>query len=207
MNDMVDLVNTKIKAVIDAAGPQVVYVDWEANTQAITGRYCEPGLDETWTIIAGGVSQDREETVFYEWGTTKDDDNPVAKDHDELLKYPERTLSPNTIAGNLTFEGSYNKTPLEVPLLIYSILGRIANYVMQGSIDNPAAYANSLQDLGFQITSSFLPDRYGRCFHPTKYGNTIIARSVVDAIAQEQAKLMNQTCCDDDCGLQRSWSY
>ena len=116
MNDMVDLVNTKIKSVIDAAGPQVVYVDWEANTQAITGRYCEPGVDETWAIIAGGASQDREETAFYEWGTTKDDDPPVNKDHDELLNYPESTLSPNTIAGNLTFEGSYNKTPLKSTL-------------------------------------------------------------------------------------------
>jgi hypothetical protein len=109
MNDVVDLVNTKIKAVIDAAGPQVVYVDWEADTQAIAGRYCEPGVNETWVIGSGGVSQDREETAFYEWGTTKDDDTPVDKDHDELLKRPESTLSPNTIAGNLTFEGSHNK--------------------------------------------------------------------------------------------------
>jgi hypothetical protein len=111
LNDMVDLVNTKIKAVIDAAGPQVVYVDWEANTQTIAGRYCEPGVDETWAIIAGGASQDREETVFYEWGTTKDDDPPVDKGHDELLTHTESTLSPSTTAGNLTFEGSHNQLP------------------------------------------------------------------------------------------------
>jgi hypothetical protein len=79
-----------------------------------------------------------------------------------------------------------------VLLLIHSISGRIANYVLQGSIINPATYANSHQDLGFQITGSLLPDRYGRCFHPTKYGNSIIAKNVINAITQEQAKLMNQ---------------
>jgi hypothetical protein len=62
-----------------------------------------------WAIITGGVSQDREETAFYGWGTTKDDDSPVDKDHDELLKRPESTLSLNTAAGSLPFEGSHNK--------------------------------------------------------------------------------------------------
>jgi hypothetical protein len=193
MNDLVDLVNTKIKAVIDAAGPQVVYVDWEADTQTITGRYCEPGVDESWHLFSGGVSQDREQTAFYEWGTTKDDDTPEDKGHDELRKRQDSTLSPNTTAGNMTFEGLHHtETPLDVLLLIHSILGRIANYVIEGSINNPAAYNNSQQSLGFQITGSLLPDQYGRVFHPTKYGNSIIAKNVLNAITQEQAKLMNK---------------
>lgn len=104
MNDLVDLVNNKIKAVVAAAGPQVVFVDWQGDMDAIKGRYCEPGVNETWKD-GHGVSEDREETVFYEWGTTKDDDDSDEKGHDELKKRQDITSTPNSPAANATFEG------------------------------------------------------------------------------------------------------
>lgn len=51
-----------------------------------------------------------------------------------------------------------------------------------------------LPDNGIYLntTGSFLPDKYGRVFHPTKYGHSIITKNIVNAITEEQAKLMNQ---------------
>ena len=66
MNDLVDLVHEKIKAVIYAAGPQVVFVDWQGDTDTLGGRFCEPGADEHWDRkTSHGMSENREETMFY----------------------------------------------------------------------------------------------------------------------------------------------
>lgn len=69
--------------------------------------------------------------------------------------------------------------------------GAIANSIIQGKANDPAAYVNSQEDLGINITGSFLPDTYGRIFHVTKYGNSIMAKNIINAITNEQAKLMN----------------
>ena len=41
MNDPVDAVNTKILAAVQAAGPQVVYVNYDTYFPRFLGRYCE----------------------------------------------------------------------------------------------------------------------------------------------------------------------
>ena len=66
MNQLADLVNSKIKAVCDAT-PRCVFVDTNPYNDLITGHYCEPGVDETYSYIHGGVSKNREQTFFYEW--------------------------------------------------------------------------------------------------------------------------------------------
>ncbi|GAM42228.1 ankyrin repeat-containing protein [Talaromyces pinophilus] len=175
MNDLVDLVHEKIKAVVQAAGSQVVFVDWQADTDTLGGRYCEPGVDEHWDYSKHiGASMEREETVFYEWGTTKDNNLPGESDHDKLKRRQDITAPLNTQAANDTFEGA------------------IANYVQQGILDDPDSYKALPDDGTYNITSSFLPDKYGRVFHPTKYGHSIIAKNIMNAITEEQAKIMNQ---------------
>jgi hypothetical protein len=69
MNNLVDNVNSKIRAVCEAT-PQCVYIDNMANINAVQGHFCEPGVDERYHWIGGGVSKDREETWFYEWYAT-----------------------------------------------------------------------------------------------------------------------------------------
>lgn len=118
MNDLVDLVNTKIKAVINKAGPQVVFVDWSMDVDAIKGRYCEPGVDELWDKdTKHGISQNREETVYYEWGTSKDDDDSDDKSHDGLRRRQNTTRALDTAAGNATFEGM-SMHPISLHLFI-----------------------------------------------------------------------------------------
>ncbi|KAI9671168.1 MAG: hypothetical protein M1817_003675 [Caeruleum heppii] len=169
MNDLVDLVNDKIKAAVTRAGSQTVFVDWQPGVSFIKGRFCEPGVDETY---AGGKGPaiNRERAVFYKWGTTKDDDDKEDKGHDELLVnvFGQPEMNNN----NDTFEG------------------RVANFVREGKAENATAMAELMPLV--EITGSLLPDRYGRVFHPTKYGNSIIAKNVIDAITEEQAKLMNR---------------
>lgn len=103
MNDLVDLVNNKIQDIVKAASPQkVTYVDWQDSVTDISGRYCEPSVNELW-FDGYGLSQDREQTVFYEWGTTKDDDEgDELPAHDEL----EKRQTVNSTVANMTFEGT-----------------------------------------------------------------------------------------------------
>ncbi|CRG84935.1 hypothetical protein PISL3812_02104 [Talaromyces islandicus] len=183
MNDLVDLVNDKIKDVVKAAGPQVVFVDWQGNTDTLKGRYSEPRVDETWDYENNhGISEDREETVFYEWETTKDDDEIDENNgHEELKKRQDITAPLNADAANATFED------------ILSFQVAIAHYVQQDILQDRASYAQLPDnDTYLNTTGSFLLDKYGRVFHPTKYGYSIIAKSIVNTITEEQAKLMNE---------------
>lgn len=58
MNALVDNVNSKIKAVCNET-PQCVYVDNEAAIDRGSGRFCEPGVDETTHFLTTGVSANR----------------------------------------------------------------------------------------------------------------------------------------------------
>lgn len=66
MNDLTDLVNSKIKSVCEDT-PQCVFVDPSNDINSIEGHYCESGVDESYHWPGGGVSANREETWFYEW--------------------------------------------------------------------------------------------------------------------------------------------
>ena len=59
MNGLVDAVNQKFQDAIGRFGSQTVYIPWAAGVVIITGRYCEPGIDE-WNAL------NREQTAFYE---------------------------------------------------------------------------------------------------------------------------------------------
>ncbi|KAI9871960.1 MAG: hypothetical protein M1830_002216 [Pleopsidium flavum] len=101
MNALVDLVNDKIEIVCSDAGPQCVCVDPQADVDAIKGRYCEPGVNEKyWGGSPDGWN--REETVYYEWSTTKDDDYDHDKGRDENAKRADKTYN----SSNDTFEGA-----------------------------------------------------------------------------------------------------
>jgi hypothetical protein len=66
MNSLTDNVNSKIKSVCEATD-RCVFVDNTDSINRLKGHYCEPGVDETYHYIGGGVSKNREETFYYEW--------------------------------------------------------------------------------------------------------------------------------------------
>ena len=58
MNDLVDDVNSKIQSVCSATS-QCIYVDPNPDIEAVSGHYCEPGVDEAYHWPNGGVSANR----------------------------------------------------------------------------------------------------------------------------------------------------
>lgn len=169
MNDLVALVNQKIAKACSDAGPKCVYVESSADFDAIKGRFCEPGVNEMYEGSAEG--RDREQTGFYEWSTTKDDDT----DHEKGDKQTKRDIPPGGLS-NSTFEGA------------------IANWIKLGKDNNGADDMNltaaNLPDGEF--TTQGLPDSISRVFHLTKFANDIVAQNVLNAMAVEQGKIMNQ---------------
>ncbi|KAF8248759.1 SGNH hydrolase [Wilcoxina mikolae CBS 423.85] len=165
MNDLVDLVNRQIKDAVSRAGPKAVFIDWQQDVDRIQGRYCEPGVDESYNYGKGpGIN--RESTSFYEWGTTKDDadddvDSPKEWGYHELRK---RWETPT----NATFEGA------------------ITNWVNRGLQNHTEEIASSMP--GSDFSGRWLPDKYARVFHPTKLAHGIIADSVLKAMVLEQRK-------------------
>lgn len=172
MNDLVTLVNEKIVKACSDAGPKCVYVDPSADFDAILGRFCEPGVNEKYY---GGTEEgwNREQTCFYEWSTTKDNDEDKEKG-DKQKKRDD--AAPFGSSSNSTFEGA------------------IANWIKLGQESNGENDINSteahLPDGDF--TSQGLPDWIGRVFHRTKFANDIVAQNVMNAMAVEQGKIMNQ---------------
>ena len=58
MNNLVDNVNSKIKAVCEA-NSQCVFVDPTDSINTLMGHFCEPGVDESYRWPGGGVSANR----------------------------------------------------------------------------------------------------------------------------------------------------
>lgn len=170
MNALIDLVNEKIKAACYEAGPQRVFVDPSADVDAIKGRYCEPGVNEKyWGGSPAGWN--REETIYYEWSTTKDDDDEYDRGRDDVAN--RANMNKNYYLSNDTFEGA------------------VANWIKLGKANNQIdTKAAHIPDGDF--TAQGLPDWMGRMFHPTKFGHEIYAKNVMDAVYKEQGKLMHQ---------------
>ncbi len=59
MNDLTDLVNSKIKSVCEGT-PQCVFVDPSDDINSVKGHYCEPEIDESYRWPGGGVSANRD---------------------------------------------------------------------------------------------------------------------------------------------------
>lgn len=83
MNELVDLMNTKLQAAVVRAGKQVVFVNYDSTVDMLSGRYCIPGFDES-----AGKSADRDYAFFYQMKTH---DKPLLKPG----AYPPRNEIPD----------------------------------------------------------------------------------------------------------------
>jgi hypothetical protein len=90
MNELVDLMNTKLEAAVVRAGKRVVFVNYDSTVERIGGRYCTPGSDEN-----AGRSADRDYAFFYQMEThdkpllepgAYPPRNEIVYHHDELRK-------------------------------------------------------------------------------------------------------------------------
>lgn len=148
----------------------MIFVSWEGSINYITGHFCEPGVNE-W------IAADREQTAFYEWSSTLDDKDHI-EDKDELRR---RQVSENIPSGESlddTFEGAITK------------------WILDAMREDPSIKPEDLNmtndDLVHAQSGFFLPDEYGRIFHPQKYGHAMIAEAVLRSMNAVKAQSMGQ---------------
>jgi len=165
LNDLVNLLNSKIEDAVKRAGPQVVFVKWEDKVAQIDGRYCEPGVDET-----SGKGDNRDSLSFYNWYSTLDD---IAMGHD-LLRTREDPKQQTDSMGpyQAAIASSIQKTLTEEP-----------QWMGQVQAANP-----DVKNKDVATVASILSDKIVRCFHPQRFAHQIIAESVLEALDLEQAK-------------------
>jgi hypothetical protein len=65
MNDLVDLMNDALRSASERAGPRVHFIDYDQYVGMTSGRFCQPGDDES-----DHRSADRTEAFFYEMKTS-----------------------------------------------------------------------------------------------------------------------------------------
>lgn len=167
MNNLVDAVNQKIQDAIQRFGDQAIFVPWGPDVDYIGGHYCEPGVDE-------GNAIDREQTAFYEWGTTKeieDDD-----DNDELRKRQEPGQLQDGQDLKDTWEGA--------------IAGWVTEAIANGS--KPEDFGLNQDDVVQAKSGLLLPDKYGRVFHPTRFAHMMIAENILRSMDLTKAKSMGK---------------
>jgi len=176
MNILVDSVNQKIQDAVKRAGDQVVYVPWGANVDWIHGHYCEPGVDESKAV-------DREQTAFYEWGTTIDDRQDLT-DRDELKRRQSTGSKPGSAPGVLQAGQNLNDT----------WEGSIASDVLKGIAGgaSSADYGLTDDDIVHAKAGLLLPDKYGRIFHPQRYAQLMIAENILRTLDDITAKAQGQ---------------
>ncbi|KAI4121338.1 MAG: hypothetical protein LQ338_006426 [Usnochroma carphineum] len=145
-----------------------------------------PGINE---YYYGGVDSpldgwNREQTVFYEWSTTKDDDVDGEKAIDQPQKRDEDEQRGESFISLETRSNTLG------PLNNDTFAGAIGNWIIQGTKDGSLNV--SAAHFGELHSDVNLLSRVGRVFHLTKFGNQIIANSIIRAMVAEQAKMMNQ---------------
>ena len=164
MNNLVDAVNQKIQDAIQRFGEQAIFVPWGPDVDCIGGHYCEPDVDESNAI-------DREQTAFYEWGTTKDDDLGDDK-HDELRKRQE----PGKLQAGQDLKNTWEG----------AISGWVTEAIQDGA--KPEDFGLNQDDVVQAQSGLLLPDKYGRVFHPTRFAHMMIAENVLRTMDLTKAK-------------------
>lgn len=182
LNDLVDMVNKKIKEIAAKAGPDVVVVDWQNGLDGIEGRYCWPGTDETL-----GKGDDREMLGLYEWYSTLDDD---MFGNSRSMANSTKPMSFNTSNSDLPItKVPGNRMGPYQARLASDIAGALRN----GSISFPG-YNNGNAGLrrGDNPTqvASWLSDKILRTFHPQSNAHVLIANAVMEALEDVQANAL-----------------
>ncbi|WYZ39563.1 hypothetical protein EsH8_III_001477 [Colletotrichum jinshuiense] len=177
MNNLVDKVNHVIKGVCDEHD-ECIFVDSNKQIEAFRGRFCEPGVDETYQT---GNGANRE--------TTKDNDDEEEKKIDQPQKRVDidlKTMASSAAKSwnndNSTFEGS--------------IASFIADGIEKGNLTFGNGDEQSSEDIvisNSQEDFSVASSSWYRIFHRTKVANGIVALNVLAAIEKYQAELMQQT--------------
>lgn len=181
MNDLVDLVNLKLEQAVKRAGPQVKFVDYDKYVGQFSGRYCEPGVDESTK-----QSNTRPGLMFYEPNT-----------HDYMGNTPWKRSAEEL--HNSSFHGQVNIMAI-INLLLdpdatFAVPHANGDGVHGWGTDslNRTALKQLLQSPPHSKISitNVLPDGYGRVFHPQPLLHRIIANLVIHEMVNHKQVSQN----------------
>ena len=185
MNDLTGALHKKLREAIERFGDQAIWVPWDGAVNLMEGHYCEPGVDEN-------NGKDRETLIFYEWGSTldekQDDDLKVG-----LKKRDDHPSADSDSDKSPTFQSDISKFMQDA---IKDGLAKPEDFGMEPHEQPPGKdEADKNEGNGkendkkqLSLVQWLIPDKYGRIFHPQKYGHLIIAEAVFRAMDNAKAR-------------------
>lgn len=163
LNDMVRSVNDIIRKAVDAAGPRMRFIDYDASIEVARGRYCEAEVQEP--------SPNRASLAFYEWNTVDTGENRTELQNSTGDSVPHGSFESG-IAEQI------NKTLQEHP---------DAQFEDGKGWVNKTKGVNGKEIIGDTI-HWLIPDSYKRVFHLRPVGHWVVARMVVGELEAEGGK-------------------
>jgi lysophospholipase L1-like esterase len=156
LNEMVRSVNAIIHKAVIAAGPNVRFIDYDAEIEASRGRYCETGVQEP--------DANRDGLAFYEWNTVDHGENRT-----ELQNRTGEDVPKGSFESDIADQIS--KTLEEHPDWQFDPDKGFVNKT-KGDVGEKGIIGDTLHWL--------IPDSYKRVFHLRPEGHRIVARMVVE---------------------------
>nr|UMZ45332.1 hypothetical protein [Paramyrothecium sp.] len=160
MNDLVDLMNKHLEAAVQRAGPQVKFVGYDDVVGHFKGRYCENGVDE-----GSYESNNRDELMFYEMSTT-----------DPFGWNPWRRSTGDHMNG--TFGAQINVWARATDFLEEGAKFRHEHLMGEDVTESNAAMEGQILAAADEQVPNWIPDGYGRVFHPHLLLHYFIANAV-----------------------------
>ncbi|KAK4222286.1 SGNH hydrolase-type esterase domain-containing protein [Podospora fimiseda] len=210
MNQLVEQVNSKLRAAARKAGPQVVFVDYDDYLTPMRGRFCENGVNEHWM---NQEAKHRPGLMFYEMnGFDLSGNNAWKRSTDTIFAHTsfEAQISIMGLFNEEFHPGAKLRLPsgassMTASAIEQEVLTEFFNHTGTSPYSNHTAlrFSNdTTTPSNFSITSwgsimsdnnalgfpNFMPDGYGRVFHPTRLLHQLIANLVVWNMKNERAK-------------------
>jgi lysophospholipase L1-like esterase len=159
LNSLVSSTNDVLRNATKAAGPRVLFVDYDADIEKARGRYCEPNVQEP--------EPNRLELAFYEWNTVDKGENST-----ELQQQPGDNVPRGSFESEIA--ESINKTLHEHPEWKFD--------PDKGFVDKDQVGEDGIFDGIGDGIHWMLPDSWKRVFHLRPAGHAIVAKRLVEVL-------------------------
>lgn len=173
LNTMVRSVNSILRKATRAAGPNVRFIDYDSEIEAIHGRYCESGIQEP--------APNRVGLAFYEWDTVDTGENRT-----ELQNRTGEGVPRGSFEGGIADQ--INKTLGEHPDWTFDPdKGFVNKTNSTGDGESGGKKGSGVDGKGVigDTLHWLIPDSYKRVFHLRPEGHGIIARMVVEDLERK----------------------
>ncbi|KAH7015990.1 SGNH hydrolase-type esterase domain-containing protein [Macrophomina phaseolina] len=182
MNDLTLAVNRVIRETVARAGPQFVYIDYDADFGRMFGRYCEPGVREP--------DPNREDLLFFEWGTSgpgrrrgKRDDEPFQER--SYVEEEARESSNDLAVRQVT--GQQGLTTFEDTIVNAVRAAKNENFELEVALIDNSGPDPAYRGRSMLSRSDFVSDSILRVFHPQPGGYVVALERLLCELTVRQA--------------------